>query len=224
MNSNIKTVLLFGLGLSLSTGLLSCATCDHEDGPVAPFKIGHILCTDGTVMSLCDYIKSEKEAIGIVFHVNSDYSASEQGYAVYIHESMPVQFADSCGVAQGTSASLTEEDGNENTYALYTTKGVGSPMATQVFDMWRYGQSAYIPSVAQLKLLRNELENVNRRIEAVGGDPIMTDYQNCWLWSSTEVEGQQADKAWLYSMNYGTIQETPKNQIHQIRPIITIRK
>ena len=44
----------------------------------------------------------------------------------------------------------------------------------------------------------------------------------CWIWSSTEVEGQKENKAWLYSLQSGTIQETPKNQEHEFRPIITI--
>ncbi|KAA5299734.1 DUF1566 domain-containing protein, partial [Phocaeicola dorei] len=44
----------------------------------------------------------------------------------------------------------------------------------------------------------------------------------CWYWTSTEVEGQQTVKAWLYSTASGTMQETPKTQAHKVRPIITI--
>lgn len=214
------------IGLTL-VGVTSCH-CDHVDEPTAPFKVGHVLCTDGTVLSLCDYVKSTKDAIGIVFHVNQPSEDSSDkdilGYAVYIHETDPVAFAESCGRAQGTSASLSELDGNSNTYAIYSTSEVESPMADLVFDLWTYGQSAYIPSVAELRLLYNNRDFVNERIIAVGGEPVSNDFENCWLWSSTEVKDQEADKAWLFSMNYGDIQETPKHQAHQVRPVIAIRK
>ncbi|MDY5681501.1 MAG: DUF1566 domain-containing protein, partial [Prevotella sp.] len=41
-------------------------------------------------------------------------------------------------------------------------------------------------------------------------------------WTSTEVQGQETAKAWLYSLASGSIQETPKTQPHKIRPIITL--
>lgn len=62
----------------------------------------------------------------------------------------PLAFADSLGINQGTSASLTDEDGNENTYSLFNNNEVQSPMAIKSFDLWSYGQSAYISSVRQL--------------------------------------------------------------------------
>lgn len=204
--------------------LFASCHCDHVEAPKTPFRLGHVLCTDGTVMSLCDYVKSSKNAVGIVYHVDDNPSDDILGYAVYIHQTDKVAFADSCGVAQNTSMSLTEMDGNSNTYAIHATDGVKSPMASLVFDLWTFGQSAYIPSVSELKLLYSHKDYVNERILAVGGEPISNDYEDCWLWSSTEVNGQQADKAWLFSMNYGDIQETPKNQPHQVRPVIAIRK
>lgn len=212
---------------SLSASLLCCLIftschCDHDEPAV--FNKGHVLCSDGTVMSLCKYRESKKEAVGIVFDVNNDSDSDILGYAVYIKECPELAFADECGVAQNSSASLTEKDGNTNTYSIYTTEEVSSPMAEYVFDIWPYGQSAYIPSVTELRLLYASKDYVNERIRAVGGDPISDDDSACWIWSSTEVEGQQENKAWLFSMNYGSIIETPKNQAHQFRPIIAIRK
>lgn len=210
--------------LTLAAVTVSSCTCHHEDEPLIPFKVGHVLCTDGTIMSLCDYVKSTKDAVGIVFHVSEDPENDVLGHAVYIYQPESVAFAESCGIAQGTSMSLAELDGNANTYSIYTSDGVKSPMASMVFDLWTYGQSAYVPSVAELRLLRDTKDFVNERIEAVGGDPIKDDDENCWLWSSTEVNGQQENKAWLFSMNYGAIQETPKDQVHNVRPIIAIRR
>ena len=52
----------------------------------------------------------------------------------------------------------------------------------------------------------------------------MQNEENCWYWTSTEVEGQQAEKAWLYSMGSGAMQETPKTKVHKVRPIITLNR
>ena len=158
----------------------------------------------------------------MVFHVNSNPEVAGTGYAVYLHDLAPEAFADSLGIAQGTSADLTAYDGNENTFALYDTDDVSSPMAMQVFDMWRYGQSAYVPSVAQMQLLYAAKELINPYIEACGGDLLPDEADGCWYWTSTEVEGQETAKAWLYSMGSGTIQETPKLQGHKVRAIVTL--
>lgn len=148
--------------------------------------------------------------------------ADNLGYAVYIHDIEPLAFADSLGIDQGTSASLTDEDGNENTYSLFNNDEVKLPMAIRTFDLWSYGQSAYIPSVRQLSYLFAVRHQINKCITEVGGTSINLNPGECWLWSSTEVEGQKENKAWLYSMQSGTIQETPKDQPHKSRPIISI--
>ena len=211
--------------LGVLTAVMLLAACDaHRDFPDTAIRVGHILCTDGKVVSFADYEHSGKEAIGVVFHLNPDGETTGQGYAVYLKDLPSGEFADSLGVAQGTSADLSACDGNENTFALYGTTDVSSPMAEQVFDMWRYGQSAYIPSVAQMRLLYHVRETVNRYIGLCGGEPLPDEADDCWYWTSTEVKGQQTAKAWLYSMGSGAIQETPKLQAHKVRPIVTLNQ
>lgn len=197
--------------------------CDgHHDPLDTSMKVGHILCTDGKTRSYEDYVVSGKEAIAVVFHVNRNEEMSGTGYAVYLHDLPPEAFADSLGISQGTSADLAAYDGNENTFALYDTDDVSSPMAMQVFDMWRYGQSAYVPSVAQVRLLYAAKEFVNPYIEACGGYPLPDEADECWYWTSTEVEGQETAKAWLFSMGSGAMQETPKLQKHKVRAMVTL--
>ena len=157
------------LGMIL-TAMLGLAACDeHRDFPDTSIKVGHILCTDGKVMSYEDFSQSGKEAIAVVFHLNRDEAVAGNGYAVYLHDLAPEAFADSIGIAQGTSADLAALDGNENTFALYETTETSSPIAEQVFDLWKYGQSAYVPSVAQMRLLYASREAVNPYIERCGG-------------------------------------------------------
>ena len=181
--------------------------CDaHIDVPDTAVRPGHVLCEDGTALSYTEYQQSGKKAVAVVFDTRQ-------------HEG-----ADSLGIAQGTSADLAAHDGNANTFALYETKETASPMAEAVFDLWCYGQSAYVPSVAQMRLLYTIRETVNPVIEQCGGDPLPLTDGDCWYWTSTEVAEQETAKAWLYSMGSGAIQETPKTQAHKVRPIITINR
>ena len=158
----------------------------------------------------------------MVFNINQSEEMEGNGYAVYLWDIAPKAFADSMGVSQKTSADLSAYDGNTNTFALYSAKNVRSPLAMSVVDLWRYGQSAYIPSVAQMRLLYNAKDAINPLIVKCGGTPIPDEDDDCWYWTSTEVKEQETAKAWLYSLGSGAIQETPKSQPHKARPIITI--
>ena len=128
--------------------------CDaHIDVPDTAVRPGHVLCEDGTALSYTEYQQSGKKAVAVVFDTRQHEGAEGNGYAVYLWDITPQAFADSLGIAQGTSADLAAHDGNANTFALYETKETASPMAEAVFDLWCYGQSAYVPSVAQMRLL-----------------------------------------------------------------------
>ena len=181
-------------------------SCDeHIEFPDTAMKTCDILCTDGEIVRYADIESKGKTPIGVVFHVNQDGKTD---------------FSDSLGVKQNTSANPAAFDGNGNTYAMYAS-GVSSA-ATSVFDMWKYGQSAYIPSVAQLQLLYASRNAVNSYISKCGGNVISAEPSECWYWSSTEVSGQESAKAWLFSLASGAMQETPKTEPHKIRPIITL--
>lgn len=215
----MKKILLICMSVVLLTA------CDsHQDFPDTAMKVGHILCTDGQVLPYAHYKESGQEAIGVVFYLNHDLEMEGKGYAVYLHDIASESFADSIGVSQGTSADVNALDGNANTFALFNTTDVSSPLAKSVFDIWSYGQSAYIPSVTQMRLLYGVKEDMNRYLELCGGDLLPDDPDRCWYWTSTEVKGQQAAKAWLYSMGSGAMQETPKLQAHKARAIITINE
>ena len=204
---------------------LLCVACDaHIDVPDTAVRPGHVLCEDGTALPYNEYERSGKRAIAVVFDIERRDGVQGDGYAVYLWDIAPVAFADSLGIEQGTSADVTAYDGNTNTFALYDTRETASPMTEAVFDLWRYGQSAYVPSVAQMRLLYAIREMVNPVIERCGGEPLPQTGDDCWYWTSTEVEGQQTEKAWLYSVGSGAMQETPKIQSHRVRPIITLNR
>ena len=75
-----------------------------------------------------------------------------------------------------------------------------------------------------MRLLYSMKEVINPVIEKCGGEPLPDMADDCWYWTSTEVEGQESAKAWLYSVGSGAMQETPKTQPHRARPIITLNK
>lgn len=207
----------------LAVAAVLLAACDaHIDVPDTAVRPGYILCEDGTALPYGEYEQSGKRAIAIVFDTQRREGAEGNGYAVYLWEVAPQAFADSLGIAQGTSADIAAHDGNANTFALYDTRETASPMAEAVFDLWRYGQSAYVPSAAQMRLLYAMREAVNPMIRKCGGDPLPQADDDCWYWTSTEVKNQETLKAWLYSLGSGAMQETPKTQAHRVRPIITI--
>lgn len=172
-----------------------CAACDaHIDEPDTAVRPGHILCEDGTALSYAQYELSGKRAIAVVFDTGKHEGAEGNGYAVYLWEISPVAFADSLGIAQGTSADITAHDGNANTFALYDTKETASPMAEAVFDLWRHGQSAYIPSVAQMRLLYAMREVVNPVIERCGGHPLPPDENDCCTGHLPRSKGSRLQK------------------------------
>ena len=206
------------VAIGIAATLSSCD--EHIEFPDTAMKTCDILCTDGEVVRYADVESKGKTPIGVVFHVNQDGKTEGSGYAVYLWDVPMAAFSDSLGVKQNTSANPTAFDGNANTYAMYAS-GVSSA-ATSVFDMWKYGQSAYIPSVAQLQLLYASRNSINSYITQCGGDVISEDAGKCWYWSSTEVSGQESAKAWLFSLASGAMQETPKTEAHKIRPIITL--
>lgn len=134
--------------LAWSGLMLTSCHCEHEedDGLLSSLQVGNVVCSDGNILSMDKFKQSDKEAVAIVFHVNRSAEADNLGYAVYIHDIEPLAFADSLGIDQGTSASLTDEDGNENTYSLFNNDEVKSPMAIRTFDLWSYGQHIFLLS------------------------------------------------------------------------------
>ena len=95
--------------LAWSGLLLTSCHCEHEDVTelLSSLQVGNVVCSDGNILSMDKFKQSDKKAVAIVFHVNRSPDADNLGYAVYIHDMEPLAFADSLGIDQGTSASLT---------------------------------------------------------------------------------------------------------------------
>ena len=220
MSMRTRISILSVLLLPLTVALTSCDA--HQDFPDTGIKTGHILCTDGRTYSLDAMRQYEREGkiakLHPYFYSTVGTGTTESEAARMASEMIP--YLQEGGV--GTSCDITALDGNSNTYAMYATRDCGSPLAYTVFDLWHYGQSAYIPSVAQMRLMYAARDIINPFIKECGGDVLPTTEDSDWFWTSTEVKDMNAAKAWLYSLSSGAMQETPKLQAHPARPIITL--
>lgn len=199
-------------------------SCDDHEAIDKNIYVGHVLCSDGHVTSYEECQKQGKEPVAVVFYTSRETTEDGDGLAIGLREISAVAFSDTLGVNQGTSTDTDSKCGNANTFALYSNNKAESPLAEEVFSVWRYGQSAYIPSVAEMRLLYASLDIVNPMIVRCGGQPVHRHDAGCWYWTSSEVSGQASAKAWLYSLGTGAMQETPKTESHPARCIITLHR
>lgn len=97
----------------------------------------------------------------------------------------------------------------------------GSPLAMTLYTFHENGQSDYLPSVAEQRLLNMSARSINPIIERLGGTPISLDGDS-WYWTSTEVADNSGYQAWLCSSVNGGIIETPKTESHKARAIVQV--
>ena len=208
------------------------SSCDsHEPEPYVDLGIhpGHILCIDGNVMSADDYFtQPHVKAAAVIF---TEQLSDDRFLAVMLHQLDSVQFCDSLGLALGTSGDFYAYDGYSNTTAMqhgYDAKtGHGSPLAAMVFRSQEYGQSGFVPSVGEMRLLYQQRHIVNgvlQRLIAEGDssvDSLSVDLDNgrCLYWTSTEVSANKGYQSWVFSMSGGNPEESPVDNRHMARVI-----
>lgn len=212
--------------LTIQCALVLFTSCDSHEAVDTGIYQGYILRSDHSVMSVDNYeALGYKDAVGVVF---ATATSDHPMMAVMKDELSEVQFADTLGYSMGTSCSTTAYDGNTNTVTLQnaydSATGHGSPLADSVFRSHTYGQSDYIPSVAEFRLLSQSLSTVNPILERIGGTPVSISASDgaCWYWTSTEVSGNDGNQSWLVSSVNGAYQETPKDEYHSARVIVSI--
>lgn len=208
--------------LAAAASLVTFSSCDSYEPKDTTIHVGYILCDDHSCMRPEDYFQQNKQnGIGVVF---AERTEAHPLMAV-MSEELNDAFCDSLGLSNGTSGSLTAFDGAANTRAMQNSylaeAQKGSPLAMQLFRFHEGGQSDYLPSVAEQRLLTASARTVNPVIERLGGTPVALE-GDCWYWTSTEVAGNNGRQAWLCSAANGGIIETPKTEQHKARAIIQI--
>ena len=223
MKSVIKGITLPVLGMIQMIAITILSTsCDNHEPIDRNIHVGYVLCNDHSCMDTASYFnQTKRKAVGVVFAEKTD---EHPALAVMFDEVNEV-FCDSVGMVNGTSTDVTSFCGFKNTVAMYNSysaeTGKGSPLAMEMINFHTNGQSDYLPSVAEQRLLASSSRVINPVLERLGGTPIALE-GDCWYWTSTEVEDNPGVQAWLCSADNGRFLPTPKTQRHKARAIVEI--
>jgi len=206
---NTRNTVFAVLSLLVIFTLLSCDDHRPED---TTLRVGMVFTKDGDVLPYTECEQQGKAPLAVVFYVDREGEAEGLAYAVSLYDTPSVSFSDTL-VSYGTSVSMTAFDGFSNSYAL-RSKGIVSPLVLNVSPPF------FVPSVAQLRALYAVRPVVNMVIGQCGGDFIPDGDE--WYWSSSEVDGQTIDRAWLYALSSGQPEPAHKFERHPTRPILTV--
>lgn len=224
MKSVIKGITHPVLGMMLLMTLITilCTSCDNHEPIDRDIHVGYVLCNDHSCMDTASYFnQTKRKAVGVVFAEKTD---DHPALAVMFDELNEV-FCDSVGMVNGTSTDITSFCGFKNTVAMYNSysaeTGKGSPLAMEMINFHANGQSDYLPSVAEQRLLASSSRVINPVLERLGGTPIALE-GDCWYWTSTEVEDNPGVQAWLCATDNGRFLATQKTQRHKARAIVEI--
>ena len=216
---------------------LSLTSCDEHEPVDLDIHPGYILCDDGRIINENDFKISEHTPVAVVFAPLA--TDKHPVLAVMLDEVDFIQFADTLAFDQKTSCDIAAYDGYTNTVALQTTNIMRkelvdslhldnadnyykSPLGLLAFRSHFFAQSDYVPSVAEMRMLYQNLDKVNGMIMKCGGTPISRNPEGagCWYWTSTEVKENNFNQAWLISMADGSIQKAPKTNSYRARLIV----
>ena len=223
MKSVIKGITHPVLSMMLMIAITIFSTsCDNHEPIDRDIHVGYVLCNDHSCMDTASYFnQTKRKAVGVVFAEKTD---DHPALAVMFDELNEV-FCDSVGMVNGTSTDITSFCGFKNTVAMYNSYSAetskGSPLAMEMINFHTNGQSDYLPSVAEQRLLASSSRVINPVLERLGGTPIALE-GDCWYWTSTEVEDNPGVQAWLCSADNGRFLPTPKTQRHKARAIVEI--
>ena len=154
-------------------------------------KIGDILCTDGSTVSVAEYPTSGKTAEGVVFYVDN---SGRHGWAVNLHTDAldidwvtEAHYYDEYDIPDLTNCeysrqALYDMDGYQNTAIIRATHGPDWYPAAWAVD---FENGWYLPAAGQLRWLLGYVNEINASLAVVGGSPFVLPHPD-WHWTSTE--------------------------------------
>ncbi len=234
---NIKRLMGDACIILLSAFVLTLTSCDEHEPVDLDIHPGYILCDDGRIIKETDYDPGQHTPVGVVFAPLA--TDKHPVLAVLLEEVDYIQFSDTLSFDQKTSCDEEAYDGYKNTVSLWTTNILRkelvdsvhldnlanyykSPLAHVAFRSHFFAQSDYVPSIAEMRLLFQNITKVNEMIIKCGGTPISRSPMGagCWYWTSTEVKENSMNQAWLISMADGSIHKAPKTNSYRARLIV----
>lgn len=197
--------------------VVAVASCDEHVPVVHGIHVGDVVCDDHTVMDTASFLASPgRRAAGVVFALDTERHGA---LAVRLNEYEDA-FSTPAAASFGTSTDVSAYAGFTNTVAMVAgSDTIISPIALWTATSHTSGQSDYIPSVAEMRLLCVALDRVNPVLERLGAVPVN---RAEWYWTSTEVQANSMSQAWLCAAANGGIMATEKTQHHHVRSIFEL--
>lgn len=193
-------------------------------------QVGDYYFNDNT----CSVLPTKDGAtcIGIVFHVGTGAGDSKEnyagtslangirGYAVALKDAGSFQWA----TEEGKS---TQTDPNENSWNGYSNNQIVKGAGVEKFPAFKacaeFAPAAlnssgwYLPSIAQLGEIENNIDILQPMFTAVEGECLKTD-KSVWYWSSTQKNSNEGQAVILYGTEYGVYDKVYETYV---RPVLT---
>lgn len=202
-------------------------------------KIGDFYCINnsdnkGYVLPLeFDIASSTHTCIGIVFHVGAGsgdsldnyagtslVSSGIRGYVVALKDAGSFSWATEEGKSNRT-------DSNENSWNGYSNNQIVKGVDVEKFPAFKAcaeftpaalnSSGWYLPSIAQLGEIRNNIDILQPMFTAVEGECLKTD-ESVWYWSSTQKDNDNEQAVILFGEGYSVWSKTAGAYV---RPILT---
>lgn len=192
-------------------------------------QVGDYYFSDNTCSALPT--KDGATCIGIVFHVGTGAGDSQEnyagtslacirGYAVALKDAGSFSWATEEGKSNRT-------DSNENSWNGYSNNQIVKGVDVEKFPAFKAcaeftpaalnSSGWYLPSIAQLGEIRNNIDILQPMFTAVEGECLKTD-GSVWYWSSTQKDSNEGQAVILYGTGYSVYDKVNETYV---RPILT---
>jgi len=180
--------------------------------------VGDILCTDNSIVRPSEWPVEGKEAMGIVFYVDS---TDKHGWAVHLQDQNTSVRWGGNGTNIPTMTNYVEAyeaimdlDGYSNTQNIRNTGNASTFPAAYAVD---FEHGWYLPAAGQLRLLYAEIVTINASLLMVNGTQFSMN-EGWYYWSSTE-SADNYDSWCVYI--YGHVLRAGRTHTYAVRSVRT---
>lgn len=184
-------------------------------------KPGDIYCADGTIVDISAYrLKTEKDAVGVVFWCNSDpFADFPRGYVVALEQAE----RDCRGVSltEGAAEPVFDAEAYPNTERL-ANAGVEAAVYCKDYRAGSFDKAWALPAGYQLAALFGVLPRVEASLRSLEEEGItVVHFKNGIYWSSTETTD---DNIWMLNFDLtgeegGEFVVGNREEVHGVRPV-----
>ena len=154
-------------------------------------NIGDILCTDGSILPLSQFLSSGRTAKAVVFYVDE---TNQHGWAIHLeYQGSGVWSTDAIDIQSLPNyrqfrEAIGDFDGYENTRRIREAGNASRFPAAWTVD---FDNGWYLPAAGQIRMLYGYIPELNHSLQTVGGIPFSLS-SDWWLWASTECDSETA--------------------------------